>query len=72
MIEMNPEPAPIENIEPITQDFCTSEESEERILICKTCDNFEILEIVTVCNKCGCNINMLISHKSKRCPIGKW
>lgn len=72
MIEMNQEPAEIEYDNKSFNDYCTQEESMERLLICKSCNNFKILDIITICNSCGCNINMLISHKSKTCPESSW
>jgi hypothetical protein len=44
--------------------------SEERMSICRSCENFD--KKMGVCNLCGC----LMAHKTKLletgCPINKW
>jgi hypothetical protein len=54
--------------------YCTVEETQERVEICKTCDSFIIEEIGTRCAEClgGCSISLLVSHKDEICPKGNW
>ena len=47
-------------------------EKENRLSICKSCDQFKIDEDFTTCNKCGCSINLLITDKNEKCPLEKW
>lgn len=54
-------------------DQYTSEvEKENRLSICKSCDQFKIDEDFTTCNKCGCSINLLITDVNEKCPLEKW
>lgn len=55
-------------------EFCSLEESESRIEICKQCESFVVEEIGTRCDEClgGCSISLLISHVDYSCPKGKW
>jgi hypothetical protein len=54
--------------------YCTVEETQERVEICKTCDSFIIEETGTRCGEClgGCSISLLVSHKDEICPKGNW
>jgi hypothetical protein len=55
-------------------EYCTPEETQERIEVCKTCDSFIIEEIGTRCSECsgGCSISLLVSQKDQVCPKGRW
>lgn len=70
---MNPTPAISEEKKPIPEQFCTSEESQSRLSVCKACEKFTFdANNFTYCLGCGCSINMVITIKSKTCPLGKW
>jgi len=43
--------------------------ADERMEICKKCDNFNILKI---CNQCGCLLTLKTNIKDTECPIGRW
>ncbi len=55
-------------------EYCTQEEMQARVEICKTCDSFIVEDIGTRCTEClgGCSISFLISHKDEPCPKGNW
>jgi hypothetical protein len=55
-------------------EYCTQEEMQARVEICKTCDSFIVEDIGTRCAEClgGCSISLLISHKDEPCPKGNW
>lgn len=70
---MNPTPAIIEEIKPNPEEMCSLQESQDRLNICKSCENFAFNENnITYCTGCGCNINMLITIRSQICPLEKW
>lgn len=72
-IEMNPTPTITEDIKPIAEPMCSQQESQARLDICKSCENFAFNEHnITYCTACGCNINMLIAIRSQTCPKEKW
>lgn len=50
--------------------FVPSEISEERINICKSCEEFN--DITKTCKKCGCFMPTKTTITRARCPIGKW
>ena len=73
MIEMSTTPAPIEPEVDDVEVVCTPEESEQRLSMCKPCENFYMDEDQhTKCKGCGCNISMMITFKFKQCPLEKW
>lgn len=39
-----------------------------RIEICKQCPS----QLLGVCRKCGCFINLKAAVKSQECPLNKW
>jgi hypothetical protein len=55
-------------------EYCTLEELQERLDVCKQCESFIIEETGTRCAECagGCSISLLISHIDQVCPKGKW
>lgn len=55
-------------------EFCSLEESQQRIEVCKMCESFIVDEMGTQCAECasGCSISLLISHKDQVCPKGNW
>lgn len=55
-------------------EYCTLEESQERLEVCKQCESFIIEETGTRCAECagGCSISLLISHVDQVCPKDKW
>lgn len=46
------------------------EELNMRMLICSECKCFE--KSSTICNLCGCGMNLKVRIKGSQCPIGKW
>lgn len=71
--EMNPIPAIIEEFKQDPEVVCTFEESDTRLSLCKSCENFFVdHDQHTKCKGCGCNISMMITMKFKNCPLGKW
>ena len=70
-INMNPTPAPIEQAESVIVIECTEEERLQRLDVCNSCDKF-LIEEVTKCAECSCNISLLTTFKFKECPLGKW
>lgn len=50
--------------------FVSSEVSDERYNICKSCDQFN--ETVRTCKQCGCFMPTKTTISRARCPIGKW
>jgi len=54
--------------------YCTPDETQARIDVCKTCENFIIDETGTRCAECsgGCSISFLVSQKDEICPKGNW
>lgn len=54
--------------------YCTPEQADARLSVCKTCEKFEIPTnpSITKCAASGCNISMMISFKFKECPLEKW
>jgi hypothetical protein len=54
--------------------FCTPEETQERVEICKQCPSFIVEDIGTRCAECsgGCSISLMVSHKDELCPRGNW
>lgn len=73
IINMDPTPAEIIETPLAIQEHCTIEESQSRLDICKSCENFLLdTDQHTKCKQCGCNISMLIAGKNEVCPIGKW
>jgi hypothetical protein len=72
-IEMNPTPAVIEEIKIDPEVTCTAEESEARLSLCKSCENFFIdVDKHTKCRSSGCNISLMITYRFKECPLEKW
>ena len=69
---MDPTPAPI--VEDVINDNieCDEEVKNARLSSCISCDKFQVVEDITKCSECGCNINLLITYTFKTCPIGKW
>ena len=49
-------------------DYCTQEEKNQRISICKTCEFFDD----GTCTQCGCISETLILLKDEKCPKNKW
>ena len=73
MIDMDPTPAPIEEVVDDIVVTCTEEESQIRLSLCKSCENFHMdADQHTKCLGCNCNISMMITFKFKECPLGKW
>jgi hypothetical protein len=48
----------------------TSEESEKRFQICKSCP--ELIKLTSQCKKCGCFMALKTKLQAATCPIGKW
>lgn len=53
-----------------TTDWATSEVSEERLSICKSCP--ELIKLTTQCKKCGCFMKLKTKLSEATCPLGKW
>lgn len=55
-------------------EYCTPEETLERVEICKTCESFVIGDTGTSCKECvgGCSVSLLVSERDQTCPKGKW
>ena len=73
MSEKLPIPIPVIE-EPFFQNdvvICDENETQKRLLSCKTCDYF-IVNDITMCGKNGCSINLMSTFKFKECPIGRW
>ena len=49
--------------------FINKEIAEERLNICKACDEYTSLKI---CKACNCFMPMKVKFKNKFCPIDKW
>lgn len=52
------------------QVFSTDELKEQRMAICKSCDQYN--EKHNRCMKCGCFLDKKVSLSSARCPLNKW
>ena len=50
--------------------FIKAEISDERLNICKSCEEFE--HTLSRCKKCGCFMIAKTKVARARCPIGKW
>lgn len=48
----------------------TSDKSEQRFAICKTCP--ELINLTNQCKKCGCIMSLKTKLENASCPIGKW
>ena len=48
--------------------FVTKEEYEDRMKICKSCDNL----VLGGCNICFCFMPLKAKFSSSSCPINKW
>lgn len=48
--------------------YVLKEVFDKRIRICKECENLE----GTVCQLCGCQVDLKCNFKYEKCPIGKW
>lgn len=55
-------------------EYCSEEEAQTRLEVCKTCESFIIDEDGTHCAECigGCSISRLISNIDEACPKGNW
>ena len=72
-IEMDPTPAPIDELIKDSEIACSIEESARRAETCKSCDRFYMdIDNHTKCSECKCNISLLISLQFKQCPFEKW
>lgn len=49
--------------------FLSKEEIEERLNLCKACDNFTEKQF---CKICGCYMPIKVTVRRMECPIGKW
>lgn len=47
-------------------------EKVERINICQTCDQKQLVGESELCMECACPIDYVVSYKFKQCPLGKW
>jgi hypothetical protein len=73
MNKMNSAPAPIEPMELSSDILCSQQASEQRLSMCKNCENFFIdIDSHTKCRGSGCNISLMITYKFKHCPLEKW
>lgn len=53
--------------------YCTEEEKNLRLDVCKVCDKFTFSEEKTTeCTECGCSISLLTTFTFKSCPLEKW
>lgn len=48
----------------------TNEEFENRLNICKGCDQFDANE--ERCKNCGCFLKYKAAWNSEKCPLSKW
>lgn len=49
------------------------EVKDTRLNICSTCQyNKPNIQQIPTCEKCGCNLTMLVSMNFNNCPIGLW
>lgn len=55
-------------------EYCTEEESQSRIEVCKQCESFIIEDTGTRCAECSgrCSISLLVSQTDQVCPKGNW
>ncbi len=60
---------PWDIVNPATE-WVSSEVSEERYSICKTCP--ELIKLTTQCKKCGCFMSAKTKLLNSSCPVGKW
>lgn len=74
MSDMDPTPAPIlETNTNIEKSFCSVEEQNQRLEICKNCNRFWISEEDrTYCLEASKSIAFVITEKSVPCPLGKF
>lgn len=52
----------------LKNNITSHEEQNERIRICKSCENYKIF----YCLKCGCTLSLKTKLSKSKCPIGKW
>lgn len=53
--------------------YCTPEQQEERVSICKTCPRFWISEEnKTYCLEANKSISYMIAETATACPLEKW
>jgi hypothetical protein len=67
------EPVEQDSADVITElDFLVNKEtnSQNRLLICKTCP--ELITPINVCKQCGCLMNIKTRIFSSHCPLDKW
>ncbi len=51
-------------------EYMTSDESEKRIEICRSCEH--LIPSIMQCKKCGCLMKFKTRIKTARCPVDKW
>ena len=55
------------------EEFCTPEEQNVRLEICKTCPRFWISEEnITYCLEASKSISFMITEKTAPCPLNRW
>lgn len=55
-------------------EYCTPEEQQQRVDICKECPRFRVYEgdDKTYCLEEKKSISFMITDKQTNCPLGKW
>ena len=51
----------------------TTEEQQNRLSICKDCENFSIIDNqFTICKEIGSGLSLVSLNKEMICPLEKW
>jgi hypothetical protein len=52
--------------------YCTPEEQQARVAICKDCPRFLVSNDRTYCLEASKSISLMISETNIKCPLEKW
>jgi len=58
----------VANFDVLTTDI----EKNERSSICNSCDENKNVGESSLCMKCACPIEYVVTYKFKACPLNKW
>lgn len=58
----------IKNIVSEPSDLSTAEQKYEWQSACNSCE----FKLDNYCNYCGCFLQVLMTYKNAKCPMGKW
>ena len=50
----------------------SDKEKQQRITLCASCPEKQIVANAETCMKCACPIDYVITYRFKLCPIGNW